>query len=74
MEFREKFVLTPKECGAYLGISECTVRSLCKEGKIKAARSGQNWKIPKPCAEEYIMRLAEVGGRIEVTTQIIDMT
>ncbi len=74
MELKEKFVLTPKECGAYLGISECAVRTLCKEGKIKAARSGQNWKIPKPYAEEYIMKLAETGGRIETMTKVIDMT
>lgn len=72
MEFSEKFVLTPKECGTYLGLSECTIRSLCKEGKIKAARSGQNWKIPKPYAEDYIMKLAEIGGKVEVGVPIAE--
>lgn len=68
------FVLSPKECAEYIGISENTIRSLCKEGKIKAARSGQNWKIPRPCAEAYIMEMAETGKKIEVTVPIYDET
>lgn len=68
------FVLTPKECAEYIGISENTIRSLCKAGKIKAARSGQNWKIPRPCAEEYIMEMAATGEKIEVPIPIYDET
>lgn len=67
-----QFVLSPKECGAYLGLSENTIRLLCKEGKIKAAKSGKNYKIPKPCAEAYILELAEKGGRVEVEGRFID--
>lgn len=67
-----QFVLSPKECGAYLGLSENTIRLLCKEGKIKAAKSGKNYKIPKPCAEAYILELAEKGGKVEVDGKFID--
>lgn len=67
-----QFVLSPKECGAYLGLSENTIRLLCKEGKIKAAKSGKNYKIPKPCAEAYILELAEKGGKVEVDGRFID--
>ena len=67
-----QFVLSPKECGAYLGLSENTIRRLCKEGKIKAAKSGKNYKIPRPCAEAYIMELAERGGKVEVEGKFID--
>lgn len=66
METKEisKFTLTPKEAGSYLGISENKIRTLCKDGIIKAARSGRNWKIPRPCLEEYAMRVAEEGGEL----------
>ena len=67
-----QFVLSPKECGAYLGLSENTIRLLCKEGKIKAAKSGKNHKIPKLCAEAYILELAEKGGKVEVDGRFID--
>lgn len=68
----EPFVLNPKECAEYIGLSENTIRSLCKAGKIKAARSGQNWKIPRPCAEEYILKMAENRKKIEVPVRIYD--
>ena len=67
-----QFVLSPEECGAYLGLSENTIGLLCKEGKIKAAKSGKNYKIPKPCAEAYILELAEKGGKVEVDGKFID--
>lgn len=60
----EKFVLTPKEAGEYIGLGENQIRSLCTSGEIKAVRSGQNWKIPKPLLEEFILRKAEKGGQI----------
>ena len=40
-----QFVLSPKECGAYLGLSENTIRLLCKEGKIIQIRAcGKRWQ------------------------------
>ena len=57
----EKFVLTPKEAAAYIGISENRIRELCAAGEIKAARSGRCWKIPRPLLETYVIHKAERG-------------
>ena len=66
----EKFVLSPKECAAYIGIGECDIRLLCQRGEIKATRSGHNWKIPRPCAEDYIMQKALKGEPIVIDRKI----
>ena len=60
----EKFVLTPKEASEYIGLGENQIRSLCTSGEIKAVRSGQNWKIPKPLLEEFIIEMARKGARL----------
>ena len=60
-----QFVLSPKECGAYLGLSENTIRLLCKEGKIKAAKSGKNYKIPKTVTDPAALTLDQVNAIIE---------
>lgn len=60
----DKFVLTPKEAAAYIGISENRIRKMCAAKEIKAARSGKNWKIPKPMLERYVLEKAEVGGEL----------
>lgn len=60
----ERFLLTPKEAAAYIGISENKIRSLCAARAIKATKSGKNWKIPKPMIEQYVMECAEKGEEI----------
>lgn len=64
LSISEKFVLTPKEAGQYIGISECTIRTLCAEGEIPATRNGSNWKIAKPLLEEWITEKCAKGESI----------
>lgn len=64
LSIAEKFVLTPKEAGQYIGISECTIRTLCGNGDIPAARNGRDWKIAKPLLERWIMEKCERGEQI----------
>lgn len=60
----EKFVLSPKEAAAYIGIGENLIREKCAAGEIKALKSGRNWKIPIPMLELYAMEKAEKGEQI----------
>lgn len=60
----DKFVLTPKEAAAYIGISENRIRELCAAKEIKAAKSGRCWKIPRPIIEGYVMPKAEKGEEL----------
>lgn len=60
----ERFVLNSKEASEYIGIGINRIRELCASGDIKAARSGKNWKIPKPMLERYVMEKAERGEEI----------
>ena len=60
----EKFVLSPKEASTYIGIGENRIRELCNEGTIKAAKSGPNWKIPKPLLEEFMLDKARKGANL----------
>lgn len=60
----DKFVYSPKEASAYIGLGENMIRSLCASGRIKAARSGPNWKIPRPLLEEFILEQARKGARL----------
>ena len=60
----EKFVLTPKEAGQYVNISENKIRSLCVAGEISATRLGSDWKIAKPLLEKWIMEKCEKGEPI----------
>lgn len=57
----EKFVFTPEEAAGYIGIGVNQLRKLVKDGEIPAARSGRNFKIPRPLLEEWIIRKAEKG-------------
>ena len=59
LSISEKFVLTPREAGEYVNISENTIRKLCEEGKIRAIRGGKEWKIPKPLLEEWVLNEAK---------------
>lgn len=60
----DRFIFTPKEAAEYLGVGENRIRQLVKDGKIPAARSGRNFKIPRPLLEEWIVEKAEKGERI----------
>ena len=60
----EKFVLTPKEAAAYIGIGENKIRDMCAAGMIQATKVGRNWKIPRPMLERFIMEKAEKGETI----------
>lgn len=59
-----RFVFTPKEAAEYLGMGENRIRQLVKEGKIPAAKSGRNFKIPRPLLEEWILEKARNGEQI----------
>ena len=60
----DKFVLSAKEAAEYIGVGENLIRHLVKEGEIPAARSGRNYKIPRPLLEEWIVNKAKEGARI----------
>ena len=60
----EKFTLTPKEAAEYIGMGENRIRQLVKSGEIPAARSGRNFKIPRPLLEEWILEKARNGEQI----------
>ena len=60
----DKFVLSAKEAAEYIGVGENLIRQLVKEGEIPAARSGRNYKIPRPLLEEWIVNKAKEGARI----------
>ena len=60
----EKFVLNTKEAAEYIGVGENQIRQLVKNGKIPAARSGRNYKIPRPLLEAWIVEKAEKGEQI----------
>lgn len=60
----EKFTLTPKEAAEYIGMGENRIRKLVKDGEIPVARSGRNFKIPRPLLEEWILEKARNGEQI----------
>lgn len=66
MDIRDKYVLSAKETGEYLGIGENTIRSLCVLGKIKHFKVGRNYRITKKDAEEFAQRLADDKGMLDV--------
>ena len=57
-------MLSAKEAAEYIGVGENLIRQLVKEGEIPAARSGRNYKIPRPLLEEWIVNKAKEGARI----------
>lgn len=59
-----KFVFNTEEAAAYLNIGINQMRGLLKSGEIPAARSGRNYKIPRPLLEEWIVEKAEKGEQI----------
>jgi excisionase family DNA binding protein len=56
--------MTAEEAAAYLNIGINQMRGLLKSGEIPAARSGRNYKIPRPLLEEWIVNKAKEGARI----------
>ena len=59
-----KYILTTQEAAEYVGIGINRIRELVKSGEIPAARSGRNFKIPRPLLEEWIVEKAEKGEQI----------
>ena len=59
-----KYILTTQEAAEYVGIGINRIRELVKTGEIPAARSGRNFKIPRPLLEEWIEEKARKGERI----------
>ena len=57
-------MLSAKEAAEYIGVGENLIRQLVKEGEIPAARSGRNYKIPRPLLEEWIVDKARKGAKI----------
>lgn len=59
-----KYILTTQEAAEYVGIGINRIRELVKSGEIPAARSGRNFKIPRPLLEEWIEEEARKGEQI----------
>ena len=59
-----KYILTTQEAAEYVGIGINRIRELVKTGEIPAARSGRNFKIPRPLLEEWILEKARNGEQI----------
>jgi excisionase family DNA binding protein len=59
-----KYILTTQEAAEYVGIGINRIRELVKSGEIPAARSGRNFKIPRPLLEEWILEKARNGEQI----------
>ena len=59
-----KYILTTQEAAGYVGIGINRIRELVKTGEIPAARSGRNFKIPRPLLEEWIEEKARKGEQI----------
>ena len=59
-----KYILTTQEAAEYVGIGINRIRELVKTGEIPAARSGRNYKIPRPLLEEWILEKARNGEQI----------
>lgn len=59
-----KYILTTQEAAEYVGIGINRIRELVKSGEIPAARSGRNFKIPRPLLEEWILEKAKNGEQI----------
>lgn len=59
-----KYILTTQEAAEYVGIGINRIRELVKSGEIPAARSGRNFKIPRPLLEEWILEKARKGEQI----------
>lgn len=51
-------VISPEKAAEALPVCAAVVRQLCREGKIKAAKCGSKWLIPKRSLIEFI----ESGG------------
>ena len=54
-------VMTPEEVAEVTPICAGVVRQFCREGKLKAAKAGKRWLIPKNSLIEFI----ESGGTEE---------
>lgn len=61
MPISQKAVLNTTEAATYINISNDEVRRLCKIGKIKAFKSGPNYKIPKRVLDDAVMEWAMRG-------------
>jgi len=49
-------VLTPEECASYLGLNVRTVRAYVRDGKLRAARCGKNYRIRRQWLVDFMMR------------------
>lgn len=63
-KLKDRFLLSPKEAGAHLGLSENKIRALCKSGEIPAAHSGVNFKIAKPLLEQWAIEKCKEGAEL----------
>ena len=48
-------ILTPKDAGILLGLSEQSIRMRCRKGKLPAIKIGKLWRIDK----EKLMELTK---------------
>lgn len=55
-------ILSADETADALGICPAVVRQLCREGKLKAAKAGTRWLIPK----RDLIAFIEQGGTARV--------
>jgi len=49
-------VLVPNECALYLGLDVRTVRAYIREGKLRAARCGRNYRIRRQWLVDFLTR------------------
>lgn len=49
-----KELLSIEETAEYLGVSVTTVRRMVRDGRIRAARIGRQWRIPRQAVEELV--------------------
>jgi excisionase family DNA binding protein len=60
----DRVVMTAGEAAEYIGIGINQMYELLKAGEIPAARSGKNYKIPRPLLEKWIVDKALKGEQL----------
>jgi len=63
-------VLSTKEVMEILDIGKNSLYILLNSGKLRAARVGKVWKIPKEAIEEYFVTVDDLSSHINPDRQI----
>lgn len=57
---KEPDILSAEQAAKALGVCSAVIRKLCREGRLKAAKCGDRWLIPKAALIEFV----ESGGTL----------